>query len=119
MEVTKWLKPSVQRATNWWPRECAGRNASERRASLEKDDVQADYRDPVLGVKFPGPTRHSRRFSQASSMSGLPPDSGPAGDFDVFRLRAIKRYDPELPAIGHFQSTGALVLAFLFLKVSG
>ena len=23
-------------------RECAGRNASERRASLEKDDVQAD-----------------------------------------------------------------------------
>src|SRR5580700_4715750 len=42
MEVTKWLKPSVKRATNWWPRECAGRNASERRASLEKDDVQAD-----------------------------------------------------------------------------
>ena len=42
MEVTKWLKPSVQRATNWWPRECAGRNASERRANLEKDDVQAD-----------------------------------------------------------------------------
>src|ERR1700746_2810569 len=26
----------------WWPRECAGRNASERRASLEKVDVQAD-----------------------------------------------------------------------------
>src|SRR5215470_1213501 len=30
------------RATNWWQRECAGRNASERRASLEKDDAQAD-----------------------------------------------------------------------------
>ena len=28
--------------TNWRQRECAGRNASERRASLEKDDVQAD-----------------------------------------------------------------------------
>jgi hypothetical protein len=27
MEVTKWLKPSVRRATNWWQRECAGRNA--------------------------------------------------------------------------------------------
>jgi hypothetical protein len=27
------------RVTNWWQRECAGRNASERRASLEKDDV--------------------------------------------------------------------------------
>src|SRR5438093_3119180 len=30
MEVTKWLKPSGKRATNWWQRECAGRNASER-----------------------------------------------------------------------------------------
>src|SRR5215471_9713146 len=29
------------RATNRWQRECAGRNASERRASLEKDDAQA------------------------------------------------------------------------------
>ena len=42
MEVTKWLKPSGKRATNWWQRECAGRNASERRASLEKVDAQAD-----------------------------------------------------------------------------
>ena len=42
MEETKWLKPSVKRATIRWPRECAGRNASERRASLENADVQAD-----------------------------------------------------------------------------
>src|SRR5262249_62076585 len=28
--------------TNWGQRECAGRNASERRANLEKDDAQAD-----------------------------------------------------------------------------
>src|SRR5215475_12421817 len=42
MEVTKWLKPSGKRATIWWQCECAGRNASERRASLEKDDAQAD-----------------------------------------------------------------------------
>ena len=42
MEVTKWLWPSGKRATNWWRRECAGRNASERRASLEKVDAQAD-----------------------------------------------------------------------------
>ena len=42
MEVTKWLKPSdsESRTGDW--RECAGRNASERRANLEKDDVQAD-----------------------------------------------------------------------------
>ena len=42
MEVTKWLKPSGKRATNWWQRECAGRNVSERRASLEKLDAQDD-----------------------------------------------------------------------------
>ena len=30
------------RVTSWLQRECAGRNASERRASLEKDDAQAD-----------------------------------------------------------------------------
>ena len=42
MEETKWLKPSGRRATNWWQRECAGRNVSERRAILEKDDAQAD-----------------------------------------------------------------------------
>ena len=42
VEVTKRLKPLVKRATNWWQRECAGRNASERRASLEKDDARAD-----------------------------------------------------------------------------
>jgi len=42
MEVTKCLKPSGKRATNRWQRECAGRNASERRASLEKDNAQAD-----------------------------------------------------------------------------
>ena len=42
MEVTKCLKPSGKRATNWWQRECAGRNVSERRASLEKLDAQDD-----------------------------------------------------------------------------
>src|SRR5260370_21584045 len=30
------------RVTNWRQRECAGRNARERRASLEKDHAQAD-----------------------------------------------------------------------------
>src|SRR6266576_2554169 len=30
------------RVTNWCQRECARRNASERRASLEKDNAQAD-----------------------------------------------------------------------------
>ena len=35
MKVTKWLKPSGKRATIWWQRECAGRNVSECRASVE------------------------------------------------------------------------------------
>ena len=42
MEVTKCLKPSGKRATNWWQRECVGRSVSERRASLEKVDAQDD-----------------------------------------------------------------------------
>ena len=43
MEVTKWLKPSGRHVTIYGDgRECAGRYASERRASLEKDDAQAD-----------------------------------------------------------------------------
>src|SRR3954449_5666199 len=41
MEVTQWLKPSIS-GHNRGLRECAGRNASERRASPEKVDVQAD-----------------------------------------------------------------------------
>src|ERR1700690_3424548 len=35
-------EPFGKRVTNWGRRECAGRNASERRASLEKDNAQAD-----------------------------------------------------------------------------
>ena len=43
MEVTKCLKPSGNSCHDIrWQRECAGRNVSERRASLEKDDVQVD-----------------------------------------------------------------------------
>ncbi len=43
MEVTKWLKPSGKACHEIrWQRECAGRNVSEYRASLEKDDAQAD-----------------------------------------------------------------------------
>ena len=42
VEVTKWLKPPVKCVANRRQRECAGRNASERRASLEKVVAQAD-----------------------------------------------------------------------------
>ncbi len=42
MEVTKWLKPSDSGSHLGDRRECAGRNASERRANLEKDNVRAD-----------------------------------------------------------------------------
>jgi len=41
MEVTKWLKPSIS-VSRLVTGECPGRNASERRASLEKDDAQVD-----------------------------------------------------------------------------
>ena len=42
MEVTIWLKPSVSVPRIGGSCECAGRNESECRASLEKDDVRAD-----------------------------------------------------------------------------
>ena len=42
MEARKCLKPSDNGHEFGDRSECAGRNASERRASLEKDDVQAD-----------------------------------------------------------------------------
>lgn len=42
MEATKWLKPPVKRATKYGGSACAGRNASESRAILEKDVAQAD-----------------------------------------------------------------------------
>ena len=46
MEVTKWLEPSISVSRIGDARECAGRNASERRACLEKVDVQADPATP-------------------------------------------------------------------------
>jgi hypothetical protein len=42
MEETKCLKPSGKASHDLVAGECAGRNASERRASLEKDDARAD-----------------------------------------------------------------------------
>ena len=43
MEVTKWLKPSGKACHKIrWQRKCAGRNASEHRAILEKADARAD-----------------------------------------------------------------------------
>jgi hypothetical protein len=63
MEVTKWLKPSVMRVTNWWQRECAGRNVSERRANLEKVDAQAD--PTTLSGKADTTERMSRLDAQS------------------------------------------------------
>ena len=66
------------RATNWWQRECAGRNASERRASLEKDDARA------------GPTTLSEKADTntvGGNERGITPSRcagvGPAGDIGL------------------------------------
>jgi hypothetical protein len=66
MEETKWLKPSVKRATIRWQRECAGRNASERRANLEKVDARADP------AAIPGKADTTERMSNA-----VPPVAAP------------------------------------------
>ena len=66
MEVTKCLKPSGRRATNRWQRECAGRNASERRASLEKEDAQADP------ATLPGKADITGRMSKVAPPVAVP-----------------------------------------------
>ncbi len=67
MEVTKWLKPSGKRATIWWQCGCAGRNASERRASLENTDAQADPHDPF------GEGRRRRNLESDRFAPAVPP----------------------------------------------
>jgi hypothetical protein len=52
-EVTNWLKPSEGVSRIGEQRGCAGRNVSERRASLEKDDAQADPMTLSLGLDIP------------------------------------------------------------------
>src|SRR5271165_700945 len=66
IEETTWLKPSGKRATTWWQRECAGRNASERRASLEKDDAWADP------VAITGKADMTERMSKAGPSVAAP-----------------------------------------------
>ena len=66
VEETKWLKPSVKRATIRWQRECAGRNASERRANLEKVEARAD---PAAN---PGKADTTERMSKS-----VPPVAAP------------------------------------------
>ena len=51
MEVTKWLKPSNSGHELVTAPVCRPSNASERRASLEKVDVQAD---PTAGSRLYG-----------------------------------------------------------------
>ena len=66
MEITKWLKPSDSGSHLGDRRECAGRNASERRANLEKDDVRAD-----LGV-VPGKADMAGRFERRLRPAAAP-----------------------------------------------
>ena len=49
-----------------WQHECAGRNVSERRANLEKDDVQADL------AAIPGKADTTGRKSKAGISVAVP-----------------------------------------------
>jgi hypothetical protein len=81
MEVTKWLKPSDSGSRIGDRRECAGRNASERRANLEKDDVRAD-----LAV-VPGKADTAGRLSEEHA---LPPHRGSGGSMYTRKARATR-----------------------------
>jgi hypothetical protein len=54
-----------------------------------------------LGVKFPGPTRHSRRFDRAPITSGLPPISGQFPSRLAFLKRANSTH-PTAPTIATY-----------------
>jgi hypothetical protein len=67
MEVTKWLKPSGKACHEIrWQRECAGRNVSEYRAILEKDDAQAEL------AAIPGKADTTGGTSKAGSPVAVP-----------------------------------------------
>ena len=87
MEVTKWLKPSIS-VSRIGDSECAGRNASERRACLEKVDVQAD------------PTAESGKADTVGEMSeeyAQPLHRGSDGSMYTRKARATR----ETPRRGH------------------
>jgi hypothetical protein len=65
MEATKWLKPSISVSRFGDSASAAGRNVSERRANLEKDDVQADP-EPLSG-KADTAGENERRVAPAAA----------------------------------------------------
>ena len=81
MEVTKWLKPSDSGSHLGDRRECAGRNTSERRANLEKDNVRAD---PAV---VPGKADTVGRLSEGHAP---PPHRGSGGSMHTRKARATR-----------------------------
>ena len=66
----------------WGPCECAGRNVSERRASLEKDDVQADQIE-ALG-------KAGTRVGEMSEEYARPPHRGSGGSMYTRKAHATR-----------------------------
>jgi hypothetical protein len=81
MEETKWLKPSDSGSHLGDRRECAGRNASERRANLEKDNVRAD---PAV---VPGKADTAGRLSEEDVQ---PPLRGSGGSMYTRKARVTR-----------------------------
>ena len=49
MEVTKWLKPSGKRATNWWQRECLQAATRVNAEQASKRSMRRPTRLPYRG----------------------------------------------------------------------
>ena len=81
MEVTKWLKPSDSGSHLGDRRECTGRNASERRANLEKADVRVD--PAVVPGKADTAGRTSEDYAQL-------PHRGSGGSMYTRKARATR-----------------------------
>ena len=81
MEVTKWLKPSDSGSHLGDRRECTGRNASERRANLEKDNVRAN--PAVVPGKVDTAGHQSEDYAP-------PPHRGSGGSMHTRKVRATR-----------------------------
>jgi hypothetical protein len=75
--MEEWLKPSDSGSRVGDLRECTGRNASERRASLEKDNAQADPTAISGKAETTGGSERSKAASRCAGVVATASDNRP------------------------------------------
>jgi hypothetical protein len=101
MEVTKWLEPSGKRATNWWQRECAGRNLLTPKSVQKlqmalhaKAKAEPGFRFYALYDKISRDDVLAHAWAQCRSNKGAPGVDGQ--DFADVEAYGVQRWLGEL-----------------------